>query len=245
MGETLPRIDPPRRKMKEIPPIPEQGAGATAGVGWLVAMDAAARGGDDRAANALRGSARARPDLWQDLTAISTEARNRWLDLLAPDTTEGAMGRIVAERDAATMYRELLVDGPGDRMERLMVERVVVATLAATYGDRMLTHHLGAGGPITLMAHYQRQAERLHREQERALEALARVRRLRGPAVQVNATVNVNATPAGIDAAAAAVAIAPDDAAAEVMDGAAIDAIWRDQAVLDPAAVAHAGRGEG
>lgn len=213
-----------------LPAMPEIEAGELAGQAWLLAMDKLARGGDDRAAEALRSSRTARPDWWdRHRENPADQAIAAWLALWGDDGPASAYVRTAMRHDAERLREELL-QGSSDALDRVMVDRIVAAHLAVNYYDAIQGQAMKNGAGMRTLDHYAARAAAANRTFLRACETLAKVRRLRGPSVAVNVgTVNVGAVPASSAPAALPV---PEPA------GEAIEAAFRDAA---PAAAAPRG----
>ena len=82
-------------------------------------------------------------------------------------------------------------------MERLLVERVVCCWILATYADAMYAQGM-AGRPWGADECLQRRQDRTQRRLALACKALAQIRKLLGPNIQINvAEKQVNVMPSG------------------------------------------------
>lgn len=195
-------------RLPEIPQPPGNDADRGAALAWLLALDQLAGAGDQRAAEALKESRRTRPDLWDRLVGVGEQAEFAWLELLAPDTVENTMSRQMLEHSVEQTKRRL-IDDSRDPVDLLLVNRVIASWLHATYADMVLTQQKRGGGSLKVLEYYAVQAEREHKSHLRAIEALAKVQRLRRPQLAVSVgTLNV----AAVGAPAAAVALPEGDA---------------------------------
>lgn len=203
-----------------LPEIPEHGAGESAARDWLRELDALAKAGNDRAAEALRRSRTERPDLWRHAGTIAEQAEASWLLAFAPDATKDAMLRTALRHDAERLRADLL-DDASDPAERLLVSRIVVCHLAAAHADGLHAQAVAAGETLAVCDWHAGQAERAHRRFLKAVESLAKVRRLRGPAVQVNVAMpggkQVNVAAVDTAAERPALAAGAEDAPIEAM----------------------------
>lgn len=172
-------------KPDALPAIPDRAAGAEAARDWLRALDRRAKAGDERAATALRRSRTERPDLWRDAATIADQAEANWLFAFAPAATEDAMLRTALKADVERL-RESLLAGSADAVEHLLVSRIIVCHLAAAHADATRAQAVRDGDTPAMLAWHADQADKATRAFLKAVEALARVRRLRGPGVQVN-----------------------------------------------------------
>ena len=154
---------------------------------WLYETHMRAQGGDNVAADTLIDVYQQRPELLDRLTALVHVAEFAWLDVLTPKGTGTAnLTRKVVERELSRL-KEDLAGGSTDPLEGLLIARIAAAWVALQYADKHLADGLAAGGMAWAQIEYRaRHAERMSRNFTRATEALARVRRLRLGAVQVN-----------------------------------------------------------
>jgi hypothetical protein len=210
-----------RKAAKErpaLPPIPDLDAGPIAGAGWLVAMDRLARDGDERAAAAIRDSVRERPDLWQEHRgggAIARQAEDGLVKLFGTDAVRDAYPRAQIRADLEHIRADLM-QGSTDPLDALMVSRVLCAHIAASHADALLGQVAAADVTMKQLDWQRAHADRATRAFWRACESLARVRRMRGPAVAI-AVGSVNVTTA---------AAAAPEAAAALPEAEVIEAGW-------------------
>ena len=152
---------------------------------WLVALAARADAGDAAACKALVEAYDAAPRLWERAAVVQETAERSWLDLLlAPDSGQ-LFTRETMRRDLARLRRELAGPEPTP-LERLLVDRIVVCWLNAAYAEALHAQRLRDGASLREAEFHQRRTERAQRQLLRAVQALATVRRLLGPVVQVN-----------------------------------------------------------
>jgi hypothetical protein len=154
---------------------------------WLYAMHQLAQRGDEAASESLIATYRERPEYMDRLSALAPAAERAWLDLLAPQGVgTAALTRQVAEREVDRLKDDLAAGGT-DPLERLLIERIATAWVAVQYAEKLLADGLATNGIAwAQIEHRGRHAERMGRAFLRASEALARVRRLRLGAVQIN-----------------------------------------------------------
>ena len=123
------------------------------------------------------------PRLWEILTTLSSLAVRSWVDLLAPRTRGRDCPPHHREGDRAQAQR-----GGGEDpspLERLLAERVALCWVAATYADAEYTRKLKAGMSFREGEYYSKRCEQTNRQLLKAIESLARVRRLLTP-MQIN-----------------------------------------------------------
>ena len=150
---------------------------------WLNALLRRADAGDAEAHRQLVAAYDAVPRLWDLTSGLYANAERAWLDLVCPP---GALfARTATEREVEKLRRELAGPEPSP-LERLLVDRIVACWLQATYADTKYAHRLKDGLTLTEAEFHQRRGERAQRQLLRAVQALATVRRLLGPVVQVN-----------------------------------------------------------
>ncbi len=202
-------------QVDRLPKMPDRDAGAEAARDWLRTLDRMAKDGDESAAAAIRASRTERPDLWTNAASIADQAEAGWLYAFAPDATEDALLRTALKADMERL-RESLLAGSDDPVEQLLVSRIIVCHLAASHTDAMRAQSIRDGDSAKMQKWHADQAEQANRALLKAIEALARVRRLRGTAVQVNVAftggqqVNVGT----VERIGGAVAALPDGAPA-------------------------------
>ncbi len=140
--------------------------------------------GDARAAEQLRPLLDGTPGTWEFLGDLAGHAQRAWLDLASGDNR---VSREAFERTVRRMRADLLGPSPTP-LERLLVERVVACWLQVYYLESLYAQRLAAGGSPTWAGDdgHQRRQERAHRRYLSAIKALAQVRRLLVPMVQVN-----------------------------------------------------------
>ena len=121
--------------------------------------------------------------LWKFMGNLSRRVQDSWLDAM---TGKNKLVREAYEREADEMRRELLAAGESS-MERLLVERVVATWLQACHADSVYAAMLKADGhSLALGTYYRQRQDSAHARHLKAVKALATVRRLLVPSVQVN-----------------------------------------------------------
>lgn len=122
-------------------------------------------------------------EFWQRLGDLAVSVEKTWIktfvgekDLLA---IEGVQQRLEA------MRRGLAGPAPSP-LEQLLADRIVLCWLQMQYAEAWLAQKNQGNLSLALGEYYQRQAERAQRRYLAAIKALATVRRLLVPAVQVN-----------------------------------------------------------
>ena len=83
------------------------------------------------------------------------------------------------------MQRDLARPGDG-ALERLLIQQIVLAWLKLAFTEHHHRHYLATGGTVKEHDFWERRLSAAQRRYLRAIETLARVRRLQLPAVQVN-----------------------------------------------------------
>ena len=153
--------------------------------GWLVALAARADAGDAAACRELVAAYDAVPRLWERAAVLQDSAEQGWLDLLLAPDSGRLFTREAMRRDLARLRRELAGPEPTP-LERLLVDRIVVGWMNAAYAEAAHAQRLREGLSLREAEFHQRRTERAQRQLLRAVQALATVRRLLGPVVQVN-----------------------------------------------------------
>lgn len=179
------------KQERTLPALPDS-AGAFAedgklGVelgGWLMAMTQLAAKGDDRASQALIEACQTVPRLWEMLSTLSSLAVRSWVDLLAPAGPGSEITRRTIEKEIEHKRSEVAGEDSSP-LERLLAERVALCWLAANYADAEYTRKLKAGMSFREGEYYSKRCEQTNRQLLKAIESLARVRRLLTP-IQVN-----------------------------------------------------------
>jgi hypothetical protein len=121
--------------------------------------------------------------LWKFMGNLSRRVQDSWLDVI---TGKNKLVREAYEREADEMRRDLLAAGESP-LERLLVERVVATWLHVCHADSVYAAMLKADGhSLALGTYYRQRQDSAHARHLKAVKALATVRRLLVPAVQVN-----------------------------------------------------------
>jgi hypothetical protein len=153
-------------------------------VGWLMAMTQLAAKGDDQASQALIEACQTVPRLWEILSTLSSLAVRSWVDLLAPAGPGTEITRRIIEKEIERKRSEVAGEDPSP-LERLLAERVALCWLAANYADAEYTRKLKTGMSFREGEYYSKRCEQTNRQLLKAIESLARVRRLLTP-MQIN-----------------------------------------------------------
>lgn len=141
-----------------------------------------AQGGDAKAMEALRPMLD-KAGLWEFVGNLTRRVEESWLEAM---TGQNKLIREGYERRVATMRSELLEAGDSP-LERLLVDRVVMTWLQACQADAAYSHALnGDGHSLQQGTYHQARQDRANARHLKAIKALANVRRLLVPAVQVN-----------------------------------------------------------
>jgi hypothetical protein len=188
------------RKERELPALPASAATLAEGgrpdvelTGWLHALLTRAEQGDEQAGKAVLQACREVPKLWELLSVLAGHAEQAWVDLLAAGS--GILARRTIEQDLKRKRAELAGEGASP-LEALLIERVVLCWLAAQQADAQYARKLKDGMSFREGEYYARRCEQASRQLLRSVEALARVRRLLGPSLQINiAEKQINVAP--------------------------------------------------
>ena len=161
--------------------------------GWLTAMSHLAEKGDERASQALIEACQTVPRLWEILSTLSSLAVRSWVDLLASERPGTEIVRRSIEKEIERKRTEAAGESPSP-LERLLAERVALCWVAATYADAEYTRKLKEGMSFREGEYYGKRCEQTNRQLIKAIESLARVRRLLTP-MQINIGQNqINVT---------------------------------------------------
>jgi hypothetical protein len=121
--------------------------------------------------------------LWEYIGDLGRRVQESWLEAMAG---QNKLVREAFEKRATEMHRELLSDGDS-QLERLLVDRVIATWIQVCYADSAYANALkGDGHTLQLGTYLQERQDRAHTRHLKAIKALASVRRLLVPAVQVN-----------------------------------------------------------
>ena len=153
--------------------------------GWLVAMTKLAGEGDERAAAALLQACREVPRLWEFLAVLPSHAERAWADLLAGSGADAEFARRVIEQDIARKRKEAAGDHPTP-LEGLLADRVALCWVAAQHADAQYARKLAGGMSFKEGEYFARRSEQANRQLLKAVQALATVRRLLAPTIQLN-----------------------------------------------------------
>jgi hypothetical protein len=151
---------------------------------WVTAMTQLAAKGDERASQALIEACQSMPQLWGYLSTLSSAAVRSWVDLLAPAGPGQEIVRRTTEQEIERKRNQVAGEHPSP-LERLLAEGVVLCWVAATYADAEYTRKLKNGVSFREGEYYSKRCEQTNRQLLKAIESLARVRRLLTP-MQIN-----------------------------------------------------------
>ena len=149
--------------------------------GWANVLLKRANEGEGAALLELRELCEGHPELWAGLGNLAAQAQAALVRAIAGpnDVVAEAVGQ-----EAAALRRELA--GPDSPpLERLLVARIVACWLYLHYAEARYAQGLGQL-TMTQGEYHQRTIERADRRYLAAIKALAQVRRLPIPSVQVN-----------------------------------------------------------
>jgi len=122
-------------------------------------------------------------EVWDSLGNLARHVEEAWLNAI---TNSNKLVREGYQRRAAELRRELLAAGDSP-LERVLIDRVVVTWLQASHADATYASLLTGDGHTWAEGKYrQDRQDRAHARHLKAVKALATVRRLLVPAVQVN-----------------------------------------------------------
>lgn len=154
-------------------------------VGWLVAAVALADGGDRDALTRVKAALDAVPRLAETFfPTLRDTAEASMLDaMLGRDRQLAA--REATRRQLDRLRTELAGEDPAP-LERLLAERVALCWLASMHADAALAQQTAGGCSAAAAEYHRRGAEGAQRRLLAAAKALATVRRLGLPAVQLN-----------------------------------------------------------
>jgi hypothetical protein len=141
--------------------------------------------GDARAAADLLAACRAVPHLWEQLSVLTRHAERAWIDLVAPDRPHNRVARQVLAQDLARKRRQAAGAAPSP-LEGLLAERIALHWLAVEFAEAEYARKVKQGMSFKEGEYYAKRCEQANRQLLRAIEALARVRRLLVPTLQVN-----------------------------------------------------------
>ena len=149
--------------------------------GWTQVLLKRANAGEGAALVELRERCAGQPELRAGLGDLAAQAQAALIGAIAgPDA---AVAEAVG-REAAALRRALA--GPdAPPLERLLVDRIAACWLQLHYAEARYAQHLGS---LTMAQgeYHQRTIERAQRRYLAAIKALAQVRRLPIPSIQVN-----------------------------------------------------------
>jgi hypothetical protein len=120
---------------------------------------------------------------WERLGNLALDIEKLWTMNIVSDSDLVVIEGI--RHKLAAMRRELAGPDPAP-LERLLADRITLCWLQMQYAEARLAQKTRDGTGLEWAEYYQRQAERAQRRYLAAIKALATVRRLLTPAVQVN-----------------------------------------------------------
>lgn len=139
--------------------------------------------GDAKALAEVRAICKADPEVWD---AISTDIARAIRDtLLRRLTGENELMHDSVNRQLAKMKRDLMGTNPSP-LERLLAERICACWLQVQHAEWLYTAKLKEGMSFAHGDYLQRQVDRANQRYTAAIRALAQVRRLLVPVIQVN-----------------------------------------------------------
>ncbi len=143
-----------------------------------------AQAGDAKALAALRPIIE-KAGLWPFVGNLARKVEESWLEAM---TGRNKLAREGYERRADELRRELLASGDSP-LERLLVDRIIACWLQVSHADITYATLLKANSHTFRQgAYYSDRQDRAHARFLKATRALATVRKLLVPAVQINVT---------------------------------------------------------
>jgi hypothetical protein len=137
--------------------------------------------GDEEALASVRALARSDRAAVARLGDLAAQVEGHWIDALYQDEPSRFLTRVAA----SDQRRELLGPAPS-AIERLLVDRIIATHLEVSAAARHVALRYRESTPIALAEYHQAWLDRAQRRHLHALKALAQVRRLLLPAVQIN-----------------------------------------------------------
>jgi hypothetical protein len=147
----------------------------------LNALMVRAQDGDKSVLPAIRQQLDSRPELWREAGDLATQIQT---SLVQATAGENEIVKEAIHRRLDGLRNELLGEVPG-ALERLLVERILVCWLQVHHADAACGPSRGSL-PLSHAEYLQRRLDRAQRRYLAAIRALAVVRRLQVPVVQVN-----------------------------------------------------------
>ena len=138
--------------------------------------------GDKAAVAELREFFDEAPSLWEQCGNLAVQAERAWVSLV--DGGNPVVNEAFCKKLAK--MRAELAGGESSPLERLLAERIAACWLQVQFADAKYAWSLNDGMSLEQGDYYQRCQERAHRRYISAIRALAQVRRLLAPAVQLN-----------------------------------------------------------
>jgi hypothetical protein len=141
--------------------------------------------GDERAIATLRAVSDATPALWRDFGDLARQARVQLVRRIAGENA--FVGEAVAQ-EVGRLRRAWAGDNPSP-LETALAERIAACWLALSYVECGYTSRMGqADTPLTWEEdeRHRKRVEQAERRYLRSIKALAEVRRIQLPTVQLN-----------------------------------------------------------
>ena len=145
-----------------------------------------ARASDKVACETLGSLTQNAPHMWDLLSELARQARASWIDLVTLPSEDCILDREDLEGRLAQLQSDLAAEGDG-RVEALLIERILIAWVAANHSDIQLAQAMRQSATRWELEYLERQQERTQRNLLRATQSLATLRRLRPPALQIDA----------------------------------------------------------
>jgi hypothetical protein len=170
----------PKGKNTLAPALPDKPVEAMS-VDERIAVLKRAGTGDAQALQVAKKLLTAVPALVTEFGNLEQAAESALLSVLTTD----ALSREIYSRKLAALRVELAGPTPTP-LERLLVGRIVACWLQVQHADAQLAHTEAQSITLKQGAYHRDRQDRAHRRYLQAITALARVRRLQLPTVQVN-----------------------------------------------------------
>lgn len=136
---------------------------------------AKAEQGDQTAYRAVRAVFDAHPHLWDQMADYAHLTERAWIEAIAGATA--LLFTAALERKVAELRRDLTPE-PSTRLERLVIDRVVLCWLQVYQADGIAAQELARGVTFEALEFHQRRQDRAHRRYLAALKTLATVRKV-------------------------------------------------------------------
>lgn len=163
--------------------VPTDSAPALPDANTFYTLVKKAEKGDTKALAEVRKWCKQQPQLWDTLAIkAASSTRHSLLNLL---TSNNAVAYDALNYEMQGMQKELLGSFPSP-LEKLLVERICSCYLQVQYAESIFAQKTGGSLSLSYGEYLQRQVDRANQRYAAAIRALAQVRRLLTPVIQVN-----------------------------------------------------------